>query len=92
MIKLKRLSLEKKEQSINSSREFCLYTTNVFINKEQIDLISEQHCRDIETQWWEKEIINYLGNNKKLYRIYTINGNCADNIILTSEELESLTK
>lgn len=90
MIKLKRLTIDRKDPSVNSPKKIKFLITEVYVHKDQIDMISEQHANTIEPSWWEKEVVNYLGDKLKLYCISTKSKNDMGNLILTEEELKEL--
>ena len=90
MIKLKHLVIDRKDPSINSPKKIKFLITDVYVHKDQIDMISEQHANSIEPSWWEKEAIDFLGDKLKLYCISTKSRNSIANLIFTEEELKEL--
>lgn len=93
MIKFKRLVVEKREQSINTTREIYFHTVDSFIEKSQIEYITKQCEQHIDPEWWRIKLTEYLEkNNFSMYSIYTKTNLQVNGVILSDEELKILTE
>ena len=94
MVKLKRLSVEKIDPSINRKGQVEILFHDCYLRKDQIGgviMINDEHS--INNNWADKEVKNYCKNNNlRLCRILTI-GNMPDcNNIVVDETVKDLIK
>lgn len=83
--------MKKREQSINCTRELKLSYSDVYLNKNDISVISKQQKNEIDTKWWEEDIESFVEkDNLCVYAVYMKNG-YRFNAALTEEELNKLT-
>lgn len=92
MVKVKILVIEKREQSVNCTRDLKLYYTDAYLDKNDISAISRQHKNKIDTKWWEEDVESFVKkDNANLYAIYMKSDFKLTNAVLTDEELKKLT-
>jgi hypothetical protein len=94
MVKLKRLSVEKIDPSINRKGQVEFLFHDCYLRKDQIGgviMINDEHS--INNNWADKEVKNYCKNNNlRLCTILTI-GNMPDcNNVVVDETVKDLIK
>ena len=93
MIKFRKLVVEKREQSINTTRKIYFHVVDMFIKKSQIENISKQCERHIDPEWWQIKLAEYVEKNKlSRYAIFTKSGLEITGVILSDEELKIITE
>lgn len=94
MIKLKRLTVDKIDPSVNQKGQIEFSFSDCYLCKNQIGgVVIINNEPTITSNWAEKEIGNYcINNNLQLCTIHTISSMCNYSNIIVDETVKELLK